>query len=93
MRSRSVRESAIQSGIVAAVRDAGGWAIVTRPPGVPTGTPDIIACLDGRFAAIEVKRPGATATVIQAAQMAAIRSAGGVAVVATSVAEAMAALQ
>jgi len=44
------------------------------------GVPDIIACIAGRFVAIEVKRLGKEPTVKQARRMTEIREKGGLAV-------------
>ncbi|MDO4681110.1 MAG: VRR-NUC domain-containing protein [Aerococcus sp.] len=53
---------------------------------VPAGTPDILACVDGRFVAIEVKRPkGGVVSPLQQHQMQKIKRAGGLAMVAHSV--------
>lgn len=49
------------------------------------GTPDIIACINGRFIAIEVKRPGGVVSQLQRANLKLIEQAGGVAFVAYSV--------
>ncbi len=49
------------------------------------GCSDIIACLAGRFVAIEVKRPGKKATDAQTSFLDSVRQAGGVAFVADSV--------
>lgn len=51
------------------------------------GCPDILACVDGRFVAIEVKRPGGVLSEIQKSQLTKIRSNGGIAIVATSVSD------
>ena len=50
------------------------------------GCSDALVCLpgDGRFCAIEFKRPGGKPTPAQASFLAAVRAAGGLAVVATS---------
>jgi hypothetical protein len=47
------------------------------------GIPDIIACLDGRFIAIETKAPGrlSTVTANQRRQLDLIAQAGGIAIV------------
>jgi Holliday junction resolvase len=45
-----------------------------------SGVPDIVACLDGKFIAIEVKREGKVPTVIQNRTMEEITSSGGVAI-------------
>lgn len=48
-----------------------------------SGVPDILACANGRFVAIEVKAPGRInrTTAMQKLQIAAINASGGVAVV------------
>ena len=52
------------------------------------GCSDLIAIAPGgRFAAIEVKRPGNSPTALQAAWLAEVRAAGGLALVVTSVAD------
>lgn len=48
------------------------------------GCPDILACVKGRFVAIEVKRPGEVPTTDQLACHDDIERAGGVVIVATS---------
>ena len=47
-----------------------------------SGVPDIIACVNGRFLAIECKAGGNKPTALQVREIENIRSAGGVAVVA-----------
>lgn len=49
--------------------------------------PDIIACIDGRFYAFEVKQPGGRLTRLQDVTLNKIKAAGGVAVMVTSVDE------
>lgn len=51
------------------------------------GIPDIIACVDGRFYAFEVKQPTGKLTRLQEVTLKKIRAAGGVAVMVTSVDE------
>jgi hypothetical protein len=51
------------------------------------GCPDILFCIAGRFGAIETKRVGGKATDLQKACLDAIRKAGGLAFVASSVAD------
>ena len=43
------------------------------------GIPDVIACVDGRFVALEVKQPGGRPTALQTATIEKIRAAGGLA--------------
>lgn len=52
----------------------------------PAGTPDILACVNGRFVAIEVKRPtGGRVTALQKAKLNLINNAGGIAFAANNV--------
>jgi Holliday junction resolvase len=51
--------------------------------------PDIIACLDGNFIAIEVKAGSNKTTVLQEFNLSAIRKAGGIAAAVYSLREAM----
>ena len=51
------------------------------------GIPDIIACVDGRFYAFEVKTVTGTATPLQNATLRKINAAGGVAAIVRSVNE------
>lgn len=52
------------------------------------GIPDIIACVDGRFCAFEVKQPNGRLTELQKVTLSQIRAAGGVAEMVTSAAQA-----
>ena len=45
-----------------------------------SGMPDLCACKNGAFVAIEVKRPGKEPTPIQVRRINAIRAAGGIAI-------------
>lgn len=57
----------------------------SRFNGAAAGTSDLIALYQGKFIAIEVKRPGNTPTAKQQAFLERVRQAGGVAFVATSI--------
>jgi len=57
------------------------------------GIPDIIACINGRFVAFEVKVPGGKLTKLQEIAIQKIRNAKGQAFKVTSVAEAAAILK
>lgn len=83
-------ERRITDGILAYLRNRPQtWRFkVGAGPFQASGLPDIIGCSDGRFFAFEVKTPGRKATPLQAATLAAIRRAGGVAETVTSVDEA-----
>nr|DAN47242.1 MAG TPA: Nuclease [Caudoviricetes sp.] len=51
----------------------------------PAGIPDVLACINGKFVAIEVKRTkGGTVSPLQKAQIAKIKENGGIAGVASS---------
>lgn len=56
------------------------------------GIPDIIACVDGRFYAFEVKQPGGRLTRLQEVTLGKIQAAGGAALMVTSVEEVKAAI-
>lgn len=49
-----------------------------------SGVPDIVACVEGRFWGIEVKREGKNPTPIQERRIAEIEAAGGLAVAGTA---------
>lgn len=54
--------------------------------GAKAGTSDLLVCLPwGRFAAIEVKKPGEKPTDLQRAFLESVRAAGGVAMVVTRI--------
>lgn len=57
------------------------------------GVPDIIACVNGKFIAIEVKRPRGVVSELQKANIELIKRAGGVAFIAYSVEEVKRVLQ
>ncbi len=79
----------INSGGV--VRTDRGRKRFVRFNSVP-GTSDVLACIDGTFAAIEVKRPGGKLTPEQASFLDLVRTTGGLGVCVTSVADLKAAL-
>ncbi|ADV45492.1 VRR-NUC domain-containing protein [Nitratifractor salsuginis] len=74
-------EQKIQKRILRFLKDIGAYPakIVT---GNRAGIPDILACVNGRFVAIEVKVPGKEATKLQDLHLQRIKEAGGVAFVA-----------
>lgn len=54
----------------------------------PSGIPDILACINGKFVAIEIKRSkGGVVSPLQKAQIEKIKENGGIAGVATSMEE------
>lgn len=79
-------EQKIQKEIIDAIHKLGGVAfnIISASVG---GVPDIIACINGKFYGIEVKRPSRDAEPLQKFRIRQINKAGGVAFVAHSVKE------
>lgn len=77
-------EQQIQKRIQDKLKARGAWVIKVISAN-RNGCPDILACLDGQFIAIEVKRPGSgRVSVLQRIQIDRINAAGGIAMVATS---------
>lgn len=77
-------EREIHRAIAAYLRSGGAYVVKTAPP-MENGTPDLLACLNGRFFGIEVKQPGKSPSKIQQHRMRQIQQAGGFAFTATSV--------
>ena len=81
-------ERLIQSEILHYIRtqrrDVFAFKVITANE---RGIPDIVCCKDGRFIALEVKRPGEHMTPIQMAQMRRVNEAGGTVYVVHSVEE------
>lgn len=75
------KEQDIQTKIIKYIKSIGGLPIKQNQIGVyaQAGVPDILACIQGRFVGIEVKKPGETPKPIQMAFLKAIRAAGGIA--------------
>lgn len=58
----------------------GAWYFMPLMAGYgKSGVSDIVACIDGTFWGIEVKRPGKDPTAIQERRMTEVRAAGGMA--------------
>lgn len=74
-------EQAIQTSIIRYIKSIGGLPIKQNQIGIyaQAGVPDIIACIKGRFVAIEVKRPGKKPEPIQEAFLESITKKGGLA--------------
>lgn len=74
-------EQHIQESIMRYIKSIGGLPIKQNQIGIyaQAGVPDIIACVKGRFVAIEVKRPGEKPKPIQEAFLEAINKKGGIA--------------
>ena len=85
------REATIVRAIrTALLREPGVWFVKYSPGDYGTaGVPDLLICYWGRFVGMEVKQPGQRPTKIQQHTLDAIAGAGGIAIVATSVDEAL----
>lgn len=75
------REQDIQTSIMNYIRSIGGLPIKQNQIGIyaQAGVPDIIACIKGRFVAIEVKKPKKKPTAIQYTWLESINKIGGLA--------------
>jgi len=71
-------EAKVQTAIINWVTYLGAWVVKTIAT-TKNGTPDILACLDGQFIGIEVKKPGGKPDPLQRVQLRKIRESGGVA--------------
>jgi len=81
-----MKESAINRKIQRLLADKGAYVVKTIATN-RAGVPDILACLDGKFIAIEGKTATGVVSRLQEAHLRQIKAAGGVAVVAKSVDE------
>jgi hypothetical protein len=85
-----VTEKNLQASVLKKLRrDVGGaWVNKSPSPWDKVGVCDILGCLNSRFVAIELKRPGLDAekhlTPAQAKFLAAVEQAGGVSIAASS---------
>lgn len=81
-------EKRIENQIKQYLDSIGAWHIKTHGNMFSrAGTPDVLACVNGRFVAIEVKQPGGRVSPLQMAHIKLINQAGGVAFVAYSLEE------
>ncbi|OYQ68294.1 VRR-NUC domain-containing protein [Aerococcus sp. 1KP-2016] len=81
-------EKRVETQIKRYLDNLGAYWIKTLGGSVPAGTPDILACVNGYFVAIEVKKPsGGVVSELQKFQIKKIQNAGGVAFVAKSIDE------
>ena len=81
-----MKEKTIERQIRNYLTSVGAWHIKTHGNMFSrAGTPDILACVNGKFVAIEVKRPGGIMSALQKANIERIRQAGGVAFIAYNV--------
>lgn len=82
----SKSEKQIENEIKGYLDELGAYHIKTLGGSVPAGTPDILACIEGRFVAIEVKKEiGGIVSELQKFKIREVRKAGGLAFVARSV--------
>jgi len=81
-----VKESAINAAIQKLFKKNGAYVIKTIACN-RAGVPDILACLNGQFIAIEGKTKTGRVSELQKAHLAMIKEAGGIAIVARSPAE------
>lgn len=74
-------EQHIQTSIMKYIKSIGGLPIKQNQIGIyaQAGVPDIIACIKGRFVAIEVKQPGKKPEPIQEMFLESINKKGGIA--------------
>lgn len=86
---KELKEKAVENKIKKWLKDKGYWFFkVHGSIFQPSGIPDILACIDGKFVAIEVKRTkGGVVSPLQKAQIQKIKENGGIAGVASSIEE------
>ena len=74
------RESVLQRQIIKHLRGMGAWVFnVHGSPFQQVGVPDLLVGYQGRFYAMEVKRPGGILSPVQAKVIEEIRASGSVA--------------
>ena len=75
------KEQNIQTSIMNYISSIGGLPIKFNNMGIyaKAGVSDILACIKGRFVAIEVKRPGNKPSAVQSQFITAVNSIGGLA--------------
>lgn len=85
----NLKEKAVENKIKKWLKDKNYWFFkVHGSIFQPSGIPDILACINGKFVAIEVKRTkGGVVSPLQKAQIAKIKENGGIAGVANSMEE------
>lgn len=76
-------EKRVKDKVVGILKDEGAYYFFPATHGYGrSGVPDIVACVNGRFLAIECKAGKNKPTALQVREIESIRKAGGVAVVA-----------
>lgn len=77
-------EGAVKARVKTILDEYGAWHFMPVSNGMGRhGIPDIIACLDGQFVAIECKAGKGKTTALQDRELAKIGEAGGIALVVT----------
>lgn len=75
-------EKKVKDKVVSILKDEGAYYFFPATHGFGrSGVPDVVACVNGRFLAIECKAGGNKPTALQEREIKAIRAAGGVAIV------------
>ena len=78
----STPEKKVKDKVVKALKEHGVYYFFPATFGMGrSGVPDIVCCVDGKFLAIECKAGKNKPTELQEREMAAIRTAGGTAIV------------
>lgn len=85
----NLKEKAVENKIKKWLKDKNYWFFkVHGSIFQPSGIPDVLACINGKFIAIEVKRSkGGIVSPLQKAQIEKIKENGGIAGVASSMEE------
>src|SRR5690606_5364997 len=80
-----VSEKTIENRIKRYLDSIGAWYLKVHGSAYQrSGVPDIIACVNGKFVGIEVKKPGGVISALQQANIRLIEQSGGIAFVAYS---------
>lgn len=89
VKNKDIKEKAVENKIKKWLKDKNYWFFkVHGSIFQPSGIPDILACINGKFVAIEVKRTkGGIVSPLQKAQIEKIKENGGIAGVASSMEE------
>lgn len=89
VKNKELKEKAVENKIKKWLKDKNYWFFkVHGSIFQPSGIPDILACINGKFVAIEVKRSkGGIVSPLQKAQIQKIKENGGIAGVANSMDE------
>ena len=89
VKNKDIKEKAVENKIKKWLKDKNYWFFkVHGSIFQPSGIPDILACINGKFVAIEVKRSkGGIVSPLQKAQIQKIKENGGIAGVASSMEE------